>query len=70
MFFGVIADDPGERFTQASFLTTTGTGDVFGFDDMNVGSLQQANVPVPAAGVLAAAGFGLLGLMGYRRKQG
>lgn len=69
LFYGFIASDASEQFTQVEFQTTTGQGDIFAFDDMTVGSIQQTAVPVPAAGVLAAAGFGLLGLMGRRRNK-
>jgi hypothetical protein len=68
-FYGVIVSNAGEQFSKIQFETSTGQGDVFAFDDMTVGSLQQAAVPVPAAGVLAAAGFGMLAVMGRRRKK-
>lgn len=68
-FYGIIVENAGEQFSKIQFETSTGQGDVFAFDDMTVGSLQQAAVPVPAAGVLAAAGFGMLALMGRRRNK-
>lgn len=67
-FYGLIVSNANEQFTNVQFQTSTGQGDVFAFDDMTVGSLQQAAVPVPTAGVLAAAGFGLLAVMGRRKK--
>lgn len=70
LFFGVI--DPDNEFTKIEFLTTTGSGDVFAFDDFTIGSREQvidpgAVVPLPAAGWLLLGGFGCLGLM--RRRQ-
>lgn len=69
LFFGLISASATETFTSVEFLTTTGSGDIFAFDDMTVGSLQQTAVPVPAAGVLAAAGFGMLAFIGRRRNK-
>lgn len=64
LFFGIVAEDGDEEFTQASFLTSTGSGDVFGFDDMTVGSRAQV-VSEPAT--LATLGLGVAGLTVFRR---
>lgn len=71
MFFGAIANGAGEVFDRVDFLTTTGSGDVFAFDDFTVGDLQQvqnADVPLPAGLPMALAAFGLLGLAARRRR--
>lgn len=69
LFYGLIAGNVNEQFTQVQFLTSTGEGDIFAFDDMTVGSIEQAAVPVPATGLLAAAGFGVAGLIARRRNR-
>ena len=47
--------------------------DVFGFDDLSVGSLEQvtpnSTTPVPAALPLFASGLGAFGYFGWRRKR-
>ncbi|NJK28348.1 MAG: PEP-CTERM sorting domain-containing protein [Coleofasciculaceae cyanobacterium SM2_3_26] len=75
LFYGLIAESENEVFTSLSFnLTAPDTGaleDVFAFDDLTIGSLEQVvdppNVPEPStvAGILA---LGLLGL-GQLRKR-
>lgn len=70
LFFGLIETDPSKVFTQVSFLTSTGAGDVFAFDDFTVGSLEQVNViPLPASLPLVLAGMGAFGTMAWRRKR-
>lgn len=64
LFFGIVAETAAEEFTQASFLTSTGQGDVFAFDDMTVGSRQQV-ISEPAT--LATLGIGMAGLTAFRR---
>lgn len=66
LFFGAIASGTSEEFSSVSFLTTTGEGDVFGFDDLTVGTFQQVAVPEPLTilGAMTAAGFGA----GFKRK--
>lgn len=66
LFFGIVAENPDEEFTQASFLTSTGGGDVFAFDDMTIGSQQQV-ISEPAT--LATLGIGMAGLTIFRRAR-
>ena len=62
LFFGIIAS-ASDAFTRVTFLNDGSGGDVFGFDDLVVGSLQQV-VPMPAA-----AGLGLAGLAGVASRR-
>lgn len=66
LFFGIVAEDGDEEFTQASFLTSTGQGDVFAFDDMTVGSRQQV-ISEPAT--IATLAIGMAGLTMFRRAR-
>ena len=67
LYFGVI--DTENPFTTVTFLNSGGQTDLFGFDDVTVGSLAQVN-EAPEPGTLGLIATGLLGLMGYswRRK--
>jgi len=68
MFFGFIGTTVADTFTQVTFSTSSGSGDVFAFDDMTIGSLQQVTprISVPGALGLFVVGLGLLGAV--RRK--
>ncbi|MEO0988797.1 MAG: PEP-CTERM sorting domain-containing protein [Cyanobacteria bacterium J06639_14] len=68
LFQGLIADNSDEEFISVSFLTSTGMGDVFGFDDFTIGSREQVqpnpeptSVPEPAS-ILGLLIIGALGL--------
>jgi hypothetical protein len=62
LYFGVIATTSAELFSSLSFGTTTGD-DIFGFDDMTIGRLEQVNtVPEPGTIALVAAGIGIVAL--------
>jgi hypothetical protein len=64
LYWGII--DVLNPFTRITFGNTN-TNDVFGFDDMTIGTIAQVNpVPVPAALFMFAPA--LLGFFGLRRK--
>lgn len=76
LFYGLIAG-VGEEFSSVVFNTTTGSGDVFAFDNFTVGSREQVcepgtpgcgNSSVPEPATLALFGLALAGL-GVARKR-
>jgi hypothetical protein len=64
LFWGII--DTSNPFTSIAF-TDTNIGDVFAFDNMTIGSVEQVH-PTPEPGMLLLLGAGFLGLVGLRRK--
>lgn len=65
LFYGVIAENASEIFQSVDFLTTTGGGDVFAFDDFTIGELEQVTngghtIPEPSLilSLLAVGGLG------------
>ena len=68
LYFGLIAQNPGEEFTSVSFNTTTGQGDVFAFDNFTIGAPGQVN-PMPEPASMALLGIGLVGLGAMRRRK-
>lgn len=78
-YFGLIANDPADAFTGLSFLTSTGSGDVFAFDDLTIADAGQISgqiavqapsaVPLPPTGWVLIASLGGLGLMMRRQKS-
>jgi hypothetical protein len=64
IYFGYIAD-PGKSFTKVTFGNNSEGRDIFGFDDISIGSRVQTN-PVPTPALLP----GLIGVgVGLLRKR-
>jgi MYXO-CTERM domain-containing protein len=62
LFWGIITDPSDGEISSISFETTQGTGDVFAFDNMTIGSREQvkthSTVPGPLPLLGAGAAFG------------
>ncbi|MDJ0846199.1 hypothetical protein [Crocosphaera sp.] len=69
LFYGLIAEDVSKQFTKVKFLTTTGRGDVFGFDDFTVGDIKQIKKVSESSSILSLGIFGLIALgLGFKIK--
>ncbi len=68
LFWGII--DTQNPFTSVSF-TDTNISDVFAFDNMTIGSVEQVNptVPEPTSILLLTTGIMGIGLAAWRRKK-
>jgi hypothetical protein len=68
LYFGLIASNASEEFDRVRFLSTVGTGDVFAFDSVTIGTKEQIRqLPEPAS--LALVAGSLLGLGLARRRR-
>ena len=70
LFYGLVADEDDDLITTVSFLTASGDGDAFGFDDFTVGTREQMMPPdsIPEPGTALLVGMGLVGLGARRRR--
>jgi PEP-CTERM motif len=66
LFYGLIAQNPGELFTSITFGNTNPGVDFFAFDDMTIGSIEQVR-PVPEPDSLLLVGLALTIAAGVAR---
>jgi hypothetical protein len=71
LFFGIIGEELGDTFVSLSFTNDSAGADLFGFDEMTIGTMEQIvppnNVPAPGAILLASMGMGLVSWLRQRR---
>lgn len=68
-FFGLVAEIGDALITSVEFLSSSGDGDIFAFDDFTVASPEQI-IEVPEPSTVALFGLGLIGLgVGLRRRR-
>ena len=75
IYYGII--DANNPFTKITFTNSGSGADVFGFDDLTIGSTEQVTITptpptaTPEPGTMALLATGLFGLFGYcwRRHQ-
>lgn len=69
LFFGVVSTDPTKRITKVEISNTFPTeGDVFGLDDLTIGT-SLAGTATPEPGTFLLLGGGLAGLVGVLRRR-
>jgi hypothetical protein len=73
LYYGFIAQDPGQLFDKVTFRTTlTTSADRFGFDEFTVADAGQVGIVVPTVpepGTIALVGAALLGAGLARRRR-
>lgn len=67
LYYGFISNDPSQLISSIQFLDTN-TSDIFAFDNMTVGSLQQVTSAPDGGSTLALLSGSLLGLGMLRRR--
>ncbi|MHC4083609.1 MAG: PEP-CTERM sorting domain-containing protein [Planctomycetota bacterium] len=65
LYWGII--DTDNLFTSIQFQNTGSSSDLFGFDEMTIGSLEQVIIPAPGAILLGSIGIGFVGWLRRRR---
>lgn len=65
LYWGII--DTTHLFSRIEISNSLAGTDVFGFDEMTVGSLEQVRIPAPGAILLGSIGVGLVGWLRRRR---
>lgn len=74
VYFGLIGQTVADQFNKIEFLTTTGNGDFFAFDDMTIGSREQVCTgncgnTVPEPGSLPLLVGALAAMAALRRRR-
>ena len=68
-FWGLISTDPSQTIIRLTFFNVGSSSDIFGFDDLTIGSIKQVS-PAPEPGTLSLLGFFLSGAWVLRGRVG